>query len=337
MLESFHHLAYQLAKPLLFSMDPEKSHYLALNLAKRFPSLLPKVSVKKPVKLLGLDFKNPVGLAAGFDKNAEHLEILSKFGFGFIEVGSVTPNPQTGNPKPRLKRLVQDEALHNRMGLNNLGVEQVARNIERYHCHPALDAGSSTGSRVKARDDKPGLIIGASFTKNNDTPFNRAIDDYLYCFERLCPVADYLVADVSCPNTGDLDAHTNLDFLETLCAKLKESQQKPLLLKLSPDWDIDFLKPLAQILLKHKIDGVICGNTSDGLSGKPLFPKALALVKNMHENLRGQIPIIACGGISSSGDIQKMRESGAQLFQIYTALVYQGPGVVSKLLTSISN
>lgn len=293
-------------------MDAEKSHHLALRLARHLPFLIQQPSPYNPVRVLGLDFKNPIGLAAGFDKNGEYLDVLSQLGFGFIEVGSVTPLPQAGNSKPRLFRLPEQEALVNRMGLNNLGVENLAKNLERF---------------------QKNCVIGASFTKNTQTPLDKALDDYLICFERLQRLADYLVADVSCPNTNDFSSNSNLEFLDTLCEQLKvrKSRHVPILLKLSPDWDFDFLKALSQILLRHSIDGVICGNTSAGLSGKPLFPKTLRLVKSMHGLLENRIPIIGCGGISSSHDITEMQQAGAKLLQVYTALIYQGPGVVSKI------
>ncbi len=301
-------------------MDPERSHQWVMRLARWLPFLARQPQIQRPVKVFGITFPNPIGLAAGFDKNAEHLQVLSKMGFGSIEVGSVTPLPQDGNPKPRLQRLTDQEALINRMGLNNIGIDQVVRNL---------------------RNRPTNLILGASFTKNTATRFDQAIEDYRVCLERLYPVTDYLVADVSCPNTGELEASSNLEFLEALSASLKTMQRQlhikqdryvPLLLKLSSDWDQVILEPLTQILIRHSIDGVICGNTSHGLSGRPLFPKALALVKTMGQLLAGRIPIIGVGGISTRLDLLSMQEAGAELFQIYTALVYRGPQVVSELL-----
>lgn len=310
-------LVYKIARPILFSMDPERSHTIALSLGR----FLPSTQIHMPVKLLGMDFPNPLGVAAGFDKNGEHISTISKMGFGFVEVGSVTPLPQAGNAKPRIKRLTHHDALINRMGLNNLGVEVLAKNLEK------------RSSR---------LIVGAGFTKNTHTHFDLAVTDYQLCMERLYPVSNYLVADVSCPNTGELDKNSNLEFLETLCAQLKEKQKQlhfryeryvPFLLKLSCDWGWDFLKPLSVILGRYSIDGLVCGNTIAGLSGRPLFPKALRLVKTMRELLGGKIPIIGVGGIFDRQDLLCMRKEGAELFQIYTALVYKGPQIVSELLS----
>lgn len=312
-MENFHSLAYKLAKPFLFWMDPERSHDCVLRLARFSPFLIKQMQIQRPVKILGLDFPNPVGLASGFDKDGEHLEVLSKLGFGFLEVGSVTPLAQIGNPKPRLHRLAEQQALLNHMGLNNRGVDNLVCNLASF---------------------KKSCIIGASFTKNTATPLNQALEDYVICLEKLQSWVDYLVADISCPNTSDFKANSQLDFLDNLSAGLKSKRDTrvPLLFKLSCDWDASLLEPLSQIFLRDGVDGVVCGNTSAGLSGRPLFPKALDLVRRMNQILQGRIPIIGAGGIFTHQDLLSMQAEGAQLFQIYTALVYRGPPVVSELL-----
>ena len=292
-----------------------------------------------PHKVWGLEFPNPVGLAAGFDKNGEHIDALSKLGFGFIEVGTVTPRPQRGNQKPRLFRIPAAQAIINRMGFNNHGVEQLVKNIKR----------------AKYRG-----ILGVSIGKNADTPIENAVGDYLFSFDKVYEYASYVALNISSPGTPNLRQLQRKKDLSELLSKLKLKQHKlsethgkyvPLVVKIAPDLTPGEVQDIAETLIAHKIDGVIATNTTlsregvenmenstekGGLSGAPLCKKATTIIRQLNVALEGKIPIIASGGIMTVKDAQEKFNAGASLLQIYSGLIYSGPKLVRNILTTTS-
>lgn len=337
---------YQLIKSLLFEFDPEKTHYFATGILRRVQKIwgVPKL-IKNNFKhehpslereVFGLKFKNPVGLAAGFDKNGEYIEELSNFGFGFIEVGTVTPLPQPGNEKPRMFRLPADSALINRMGFNNKGVDVLARKLES----------------VK----RDGLIIGGNIGKNKNTPNEDAVSDYIKCFDRLFNVVDYFVVNVSSPNTPNLRDLQEKEPLKNILNTLqqrnhKDGVSKPILLKIAPDLTTSQLDDIVEIVLETKIAGVIATNTTisradlksadelknetGGLSGKPVKDKSTEVIRYLSEKSGKAFPIIGVGGIHGAKDAQEKLDAGASLVQVYTGFVYEGPGLVKRILKSL--
>ena len=317
---------------VLFGLPPEIAHTLALRslqIATRCG--WHQSTPSAPRSLMGLTFPNPLGLAAGLDKNAEYIDALAALGFGFIEVGTVTPKPQAGNPRPRLFRLPEAEAIINRMGFNNHGMHAMAKRLAHR---------TYTG------------ILGINIGKNRDTPADKAIDDYVQCFKTLSPFADYITINISSPNTPGLRDWQSPDKLAMLLQQLKETQQTarkpvPLVVKIAPDMTIAELTDMATLLLTHEIDGVIATNTttsregvsshplaneSGGLSGAPLRDKATATVRTLTGLLQNKIPVIGCGGIFTKADADEKFFAGASLIQLYTGLIYQGPGIVPALL-----
>ena len=330
-------MLYSLAKPLLFAVDPELAHDISLEMLQQFQSLLPARRIEKPTRVMGLNFPNPVGLAAGLDKNADYLQGLGKLGFGFIEVGSVTPRPQAGNPQPRLFRLNGHRSLINRMGFNNLGVDHMLQRI------------------AKPRD----FILGVNIGKNLDTPVAQALSDYQLVFEKVYAYADYIAINVSSPNTPGLRELQAEDALEALLAGIGETRSKledemqcrrPLVLKISPDLDPAAIPAIAAILRKHRIDGLIATNTtldreavaehrfaaeSGGLSGAALCAKSRRVLGNFYRELGDDIPIISVGGIDSVDEAKTRFELGAKLIQIYTGLIFRGPALINTINRSI--
>lgn len=336
---------YNLARNLLFRFDPETSHEIALDLmgaAERLGvlSLLASKIPQNPKEVMGLQFPNPVGLAAGLDKNGDYFNALGKFGFGFIEIGTVTPLPQAGNPSPRLFRLPDHEAIINRMGFNNKGVQHLANRVRR--------------RRYKG-------VLGINIGKNKVTPEANALSDYEKCMDIVYPLADYITINISSPNTPGL---RNLQFgkaLENLLEGLKERQHKlrrrfqkyvPLAVKIAPDMNSDELAAVASCFLKMEMDGVIATNTTvsrdevegakyadeaGGLSGKPLMETSTQVVSQLSSLLRNKIPIIAVGGISSGDDALSKIEAGADLVQLYTGFIYRGPGLVKEAADAIAS
>ena len=330
-----------LLKPFFFLFAPEKAHHLTLMLFKialAIPGLgylirrfyqFEHPNLKK--ELFGLIFKNPVGLAAGFDKNGEHFHTMSALGFGFIEVGTVTPRPQSGNPKPRLFRLPQDEALINRMGFNNDGIDALVRNLQ------------------KPRPE--GLVIGGNIGKNKDTPNEQAVEDYTICFEKLFPYVDYFVVNVSSPNTPGLRALQDKEPLTQLLQTLQDLNRqkptsKPILLKIAPDLTNAQLDDIIEIVEKTGIAGVIATNTTisreglkenavaigaGGLSGQPLRARATEVIRYLREKSGETLVIIGVGGIASAEDSIEKLAAGASLVQIYTGLVYEGPMLIKRI------
>ncbi len=336
-------------KPFLFLFYPEISHNLALRFFKIGLSIpvLKQVLLNaydtapfdKPQQLFGLQFKNPIGLAAGFDKDGKYIDLVSKLGFGFIEIGTVTPKPQAGNPKPRLFRLKKDKALINRMGFNNDGVDAM---VERLKNHK-----------------KKGIIIGGNIGKNKTTPNEDAYLDYLICFEKLHSLVDYFVVNVSSPNTPGLRDLQQVDSLKKILEplvshKLQKERTKPILLKIAPDMALEDLTDILNLLQTLKIDGIIATNTTidrsnlstsalqiknignGGLSGQPLYKKSDAIIQHIKKQTNGKLPIIGVGGIHDELTAQSKFENGASLIQLYTGFIYEGPKVIKNILKSLA-
>jgi dihydroorotate dehydrogenase len=333
-------MLYSLVRPVLFSLDPETAHHASLRLAGL--SFRRKVE-SKPVRVMGIDFPNPVGLAAGLDKHAEHVESLARLGFGFLELGGVTPRPQPGNPRPRLFRLPAARAIINRYGLNSVGVEVFAENLKR------------------ARDRTSGAaVIGVNIGKNKDTPNERAAEDYERCMEVIYPLAHYVSINISSPNTPGLRDLQSAQFLEDLLRRLlgkrdrlrqRHGRQVALVLKVSPDLDDAAIRGMADAVRRERIDGLIVGNTTvsregvaglphgdeeGGLSGAPLRERATRVLRAFASSLRGEIPLIGCGGIMGGADAAERFAAGASLVQIYSGLVYRGPRLVSECVAAFS-
>lgn len=326
-------MSYDLLKKILFRLDPELAHYLTLEGLRLTHQigLIKKISLPAlPRTVMNLPFPNPVGLAAGMDKNGDYIEALAALGFGFIEIGTVTPKPQAGNPKPRLFRLIKQQALINRLGFNNKGVDYVVERLKQ--------------TQFKG-------VIGVNIGKNFTTKLENAHEDYLSGFRKVAPYASYVTVNISSPNTPELRDLQHGDLLSALLKELKQAQAQqkkyvPLVIKISPDLSPEELTSMATILLAAKVDGVIATNTtlsrsgiegapfaneSGGLSGKPLFQRSHAIIKQLSQLLQNQIPIIACGGISNAEEMRSNLLAGASLIQIYTSFIYNGPRILSKL------
>tara|TARA_B100001115_G_scaffold184284_1_gene186071 strand:- start:467 stop:1507 length:1041 start_codon:yes stop_codon:yes gene_type:complete len=333
-----------LLKPIFFSLDPEKAHHFTFNLIRlmhRIPGFgaisraMYRPSNTDSIDLWGLHFPNRVGMAAGFDKDGKLYRELYNYGFGFIEVGTVTPKPQAGNPKPRLFRLPADEALINRMGFNNGGVEDLAE-------------------RLKAKRPKD-LIIGGNIGKNKLTPNENALDDYRICRKALHPYVDYFVVNVSSPNTPNLRDLQEKEPLKKILKALKEDNAtevnpKPILLKIAPDLSDAQLDDIIEIVEETQIEGLIATNTTisreglktpaatveaigaGGLSGKPVKARSTEVIRYLKANSKTDFPIIAVGGVQTKADYLEKLEAGASLVQVYTGFIYEGPGLVKKLL-----
>lgn len=331
-------MLYPLLKPLLFAVDPELAHDVGLEMLQQFHRLLPRRRIARPTRVMGLDFPNPVGLAAGLDKNADYLDGLSRLGFGFIEVGSVTPKPQPGNPQPRIFRLTRQRSLINRMGFNNKGVDYLLERV---------------------RDRQRDYVLGINIGKNRDTPLDRALGDYRAGYEKVYLSADYIAINISSPNTPGLRELQNEDALENLLAGIDELRrrledrhqlQRPLALKLSPDLDPRAIPAIADTLRRHRVDCLIATNTtldrgpvqghrlaaeSGGLSGAALCERSREVLQAFARELQGDLPIISVGGIDSVEEARLRLELGASLIQLYTGLIYRGPGLVSRIARSL--
>jgi dihydroorotate dehydrogenase len=332
---------YRLLRPLLFMLSPERAHHVTFSLlevASKVPGMLALVGGKRPseragLQLMGLHLPSPVGLAAGMDKDAEHVDALSALGFGFIEIGTLTPVAQPGNEQPRLFRLPADRALINRMGFNNGGVQAAVE-------------------RLRAR--KPGIIVGGNIGKNKITPNERATDDYVKCFDALHAVVDYFVVNVSSPNTPGLralqDKEPLLDLLRTLQQRNASGRSaKPILLKIAPDLTDDQLQDVCSVVRESGIAGVIATNTTisradlrtpkeqvdamgaGGLSGAPVRARSTEVVRYLRERLPRPWVIIGVGGIDSAEAAMEKLEAGADLVQVYTGLIYEGPALVARI------
>ena len=329
-------MPYALVRPLLFALDPETAHHAALKfsgLAALFAARPPAC----PVRAMGLDFPNPVGLAAGLDKHAEHVDALAGLGFGFLELGGVTPRPQPGNPKPRLFRIPEASAIINRYGLNSVGVDQFVSNLSRF---------------------KKQCIWGVNIGKNKDTPNENAADDYEICFEKLYSHVDYVTLNVSSPNTVGLRDLQGAEALSALLSRMKTLQEKlrekhgrdvALALKVAPDLDQAAIRDIAAAAKRERIDGIVATNTTvtrqgvagyphaeeqGGLSGAPLRQLATDVVGALSRELKGEIPIIGVGGIMSGADAAEKLSAGATLVQLYSGLIYRGPGLISECVSA---
>ncbi len=328
-------MLYSILRPLLFSMPAEQAHHAALSLLDKTNCLRPVPNLHtSPTKVMGLNFPNKVGLAAGLDKNAAYVTALGKMGFGFIEVGTVTPRPQPGNPQPRLFRLPEQQAIINRMGFNNDGVEQLIQNVQR---------ASYSG------------ILGINIGKNKDTPNENAVDDYLICLEKVYPYADYITINISSPNTQGLRDLQHEDELKQLLDQLKLAQTqltektgnyRPIVVKIAPDLTDEAVVAIGQTIKNAGMDGVIATNTTidktsvanlqhgseeGGLSGVPVRDKSTKVIRLLADSLNGELPIIGVGGISSADDARDKLQAGASLVQVYTGLIYKGFDLVSEL------
>lgn len=336
-----------LIRPILFKKDPEQVHHFTFNMIRRmhalgfgglFKSLYKLNDARLERELFGLKFPNPVGLAAGFDKDALLYKELSDFGFGFIEIGTVTPEPQSGNPKKRLFRLKEDEAIINRMGFNNGGV---AAAVERLKANPK-------------KGEKGHVLIGGNIGKNKVTPNDAAVSDYLICFEALFEYVDYFVVNVSSPNTPNLRALQDKEPLTQLLQELKDANAKkkspkPILLKIAPDLTDGQLLDIIDIVATTKIDGVIATNTTisregliadtkdemGGLSGRPLTHRATEVIRFLSEHSNRSFPIIGVGGIHSAEDALEKIKAGASLVQLYTGFIYEGPSLIKNINKAI--
>ena len=326
-------MLYSLARPLLFSLAPERAHELTLSLLKSSHAMgmMRQNVASKPVTCMGIEFPNPVGLAAGLDKNGAYIDALASQGFGFIEIGTITPRPQPGNPEPRLFRLPKAKAIINRMGFNNDGVDKLIENVK--------------AAKFKG-------VLGINIGKNAATPVENAVDDYLICLERVYNYASYITVNISSPNTKNLRSLQSGDALTELLETLKNRQLElaqenqhyvPLVLKVAPDLEAEDIAFIAQQLLQFKIDGLIVTNTTlsregveglehaeeaGGLSGAPVFEKSTACLKAFADALQGQIPLIGVGGILSGADAAAKKQAGASLVQVYSGLIYTGPKLV---------
>ena len=329
-------MLYSIARSALFKLDPELAHDVALKSLKKLESchlagVLGK-KVLKPRSLLGLSFDNAVGLAAGLDKNGEYIDALAALGFGFIEVGTVTPRPQQGNPKPRMFRLPERDALINRLGFNNKGLDAFLVNV--------------ASAKYKG-------VLGLNIGKNFDTPNDTAVDDYVTCLRGVFPHASYVTVNISSPNTKGLRDLQASAQLEKLLSSLKNEQKKltkqhkrsvPLLLKIAPDLDLAAIRDIAALLLQYGFEGAIATNTTisrdavmglkhateaGGLSGRPVFSPSTEVLRELVKHLKGNIPVIGVGGIMSANDAQQKMNAGASLVQIYTGFIYKGPQLIA--------
>lgn len=337
-------MLYQLLKPLLFRLDPERAHKLVSAMLKAtvrgtIPSALISAAFAYDdpilqVECAGMHFRNPVGLAAGFDKHAELIPAMSSLGFGHIEIGTVTPRAQPGNAKPRMFRLPEDSALINRMGFNSPGMLAVGRNLQHY----------------QQKKLAPGPVLGVNIGKNRDTSLEQACQDYLAAFLALAPLADYVAINISSPNTPGLrllhERSALEELLEGLCrANRGLPQARPLFVKISPDESEQQIAEVVEVGLHAGISGFIASNTtlsraglhsphaqqSGGLSGQPLAQRSLRLLRQLRDLTAGRVPLISVGGISSAEDAYQRLQEGASLLQIYTALIYAGPGLVQNI------
>ena len=334
---------YSLASPLLFQFDAETIHDFtlkSLNTAERLGalSLYPSPPVCQSRQVMGITFPNPVGLAAGLDKNAAVIDAMVALGFGFIEVGTVTPRPQPGNPKPRLFRLKEAQGIVNRFGFNNLGVDHLIENVKV--------------AKYKG-------VLGINIGKNFDTPMENAVDDYLICMQKVYAHATYITVNISSPNTKNLRALQEKEALAHLLATLKLEQTKlanqhgkyvPITLKIAPDLEFEQINEIADLLMEHNIDGVIATNTTldrdsvqgiehaeeaGGLSGAPVRKKSTLVIQQLSQRLQGAVPIIGVGGILSGADAVEKIAAGADLVQVYSGLIYKGPKLVHDICKSL--
>lgn len=332
-------MIYSIAKPWLFRLNAEHAHDFTLKNLKRLErlgilNLYPQPAKCRPREVMGIQFPNPVGLAAGLDKNGAYIDALAGLGFGFIEIGTITPRPQPGNPKPRMFRLPDAQGIINRFGFNNLGVDMLLRNV--------------AATRYQG-------ILGINIGKNFDTPNEKAVDDYLYCLRKVYAQAHYVTVNISSPNTKNLRALQEKEALASLLQALKAEQQQladqhgkyvPIALKIAPDLDEAQIADIAGLLMQYQFDGVIATNTTlardavqgqphaeeaGGLSGAPVRDRSTAVIRSLAGHLAGALPIIGVGGILSGDDAGQKIAAGASLVQVYSGLVYRGPVLIDEI------
>ncbi|MFT4059234.1 MAG: quinone-dependent dihydroorotate dehydrogenase [Legionella sp.] len=330
---------YSVVRPLLFSMDAERAHSFSLAALHYLPQICFKPISTNTVHSMGLQFPHAVGLAAGLDKNGEHLDALAKLGFAFIELGTVTPKPQVGNPKPRLFRIPQAQAIINRMGFNNQGVDALIAHVQR--------------ARYQG-------VLGINIGKNKDTPLDKAVEDYRYCLQKVYPYASYITINISSPNTPDLRQLQQREYFSNLLKQLVAEQNQlaqrhqhdvPLVVKISPDEDPETLKQMTDVILTQGIAGIIATNTtcsregvnhlrhgdeSGGLSGRPVHELSLQCLRLLKRYVGDAVTLIGVGGIDSCESAQAKLEAGASLIQIYSGLIYQGPQLVRDLAVGLN-
>ena len=326
---------YRLIRPLIFALDPETAHEASLDLLNSLHWLIPRSPVRNPVHIMGLEFPNPVGLAAGLDKNAEYLPGLSRLGFGFIEVGTVTPRAQPGNPRPRLFRLPEHRSIINRMGFNNDGIDHLLSNIERFR--PADS------------------VLGINIGKNLSTAVEHALDDYRIGLQKAFSAADYITINISSPNTPGLRGLQSEEALDSLLKGIQATRRalqdehgfdRPIALKIAPDLAPEAIGPICELLLRYDIDALIATNTTlergpiaghplageaGGLSGAALTELARDILYRFVERLDGALPIISAGGIDSPDEARLRLDMGASLVQVYSALIFEGPSLVRRI------
>ncbi len=334
-------MLYSLARPLLFTLAPERAHELTLSMldkAHKLGFMHQKVAAK-PVTCMGIEFPNPVGLAAGLDKNGAHIDALAALGFGFIEIGTITPRPQAGNPQPRLFRIPEAKAIINRMGFNNDGVDKLIENVK--------------SAKFKG-------ILGINIGKNADTPVEEAVSDYLICLEKVYNYASYITVNISSPNTKNLRSLQSGDALTELLQTLKDRQLElaeqynhyvPLVLKVAPDLTPEDIAFIAAQLIQFKIDGLIVtnttlgrdgvenlpnGNEAGGLSGAPVFEKSTECLRQFAKVLNEQIPLIGVGGILNGEQAVAKQQAGASLVQVYSGLIYTGPTLIKDCVNAMT-
>ncbi|CAI0710349.1 quinone-dependent dihydroorotate dehydrogenase [Serratia quinivorans] len=334
---------YPLIRKALFQLDPERAHELTFQQLRRVTGtplefLIRQSVPTKPVSCMGLSFKNPLGLAAGLDKDGECIDAFGAMGFGFVEVGTVTPRPQSGNDKPRLFRIVEAEGLINRMGFNNQGVDNLVENVKKSHF---------------------GGILGINIGKNKDTPVEQGKDDYLICMDKVYPYAGYIAINISSPNTPGLRSLQYGEALDDLLAAIKNKQQElherhhkyvPIAVKIAPDLSEEELIQIADSLVRHNIDGVIATNTTldrkliqglnyceqmGGLSGRPLQASSTEVIRRLSLELQGRLPIIGVGGIDSLMAAREKMAAGASLVQIYSGFIFKGPRLIKDIVNYI--
>jgi dihydroorotate dehydrogenase len=336
-------MLYTLARPLLFALDAETAHHLTLESLQALgriglPPAAAAVQASCARRVIGIEFPNPVGLAAGLDKNGDYIDALARLGFGFIEVGTVTPRPQPGNPKPRLFRLPEARAVINRLGFNSAGVDCLVENVKR--------------ARYRG-------VLGINIGKNAVTPLDRAADDYLECLRKVYPLASYVTVNISSPNTRDLRQLQDNAQLDALLRRLKQEQARladahgkhvPLAIKVAPDLEATQVADIAALLRRHQVEALIATNTTTardgvaglpcageagGLSGAPMMDRSTVIVRDLARALQGEVPVIGVGGILSADDARAKMAAGASLVQLYTGLIYRGPALVRECVSAL--
>ncbi len=354
-------IPYALARPFLFGLDPEAAHDVTINALAETQCTPLKIAyaqkrVSDPVTIAGLQFPNRVGLAAGLDKNARCIDAWSAMGFGFVEVGTVTPLGQSGNPKPRMFRIAEKNALINRLGFNNEGLDAFVRNVKRSQFNSTMRS-KHAGEVPKTLENR--MILGLNIGKNAATPIARAADDYLICLAGVYPYADYITVNISSPNTKNLRALQSDEALDDLLGRIAERReelarehglQKPIFLKIAPDLDETQIEVIALTLQRHKIDGVVATNTTlardavqglkhaneaGGLSGGPVLQASNQVITQLRKALGKNYPIIGVGGVLSAQDALTKIAAGADLVQIYTGMIYKGPALVSEVARAL--